>query len=113
MKSGTAVSSSLSIRLNRSGIVGGYRVFRHSPGPCRESIVAGGNRDRIVLFVGAMTQSGMMKGMAEVAEEAAKLEGAVLSITRRGSSAQAMSDFSTAQAGRGRDAEGDPEVSAQ
>jgi hypothetical protein len=61
-----------------------------------------------------MTQSGMMKGMAEVAEEAVKLEGApVLSITRRGSSAQAMSDFSTAQAGRGRDAEGDPEVSAQ
>lgn len=104
-----------------------------------------------------MAQSGMMKGMAEVAEEAAKLDGApVLQITHMGSSAQAISDFSTArggsapagagrpgggspdgdhdqavriflradrpvqvrgpgrfQAGRGRDAEGDPEVTAQ
>jgi hypothetical protein len=47
---------------------------------------------------GAMAQQpGMMKGMAEVAKEAAKLDGVpVLQITRMGSSAQAMADFSTA-----------------
>jgi hypothetical protein len=47
---------------------------------------------------GALAQQpGMMKGMAEVAKEAAKLDGVpVLQITRMGSSAQTMSDFSTA-----------------
>jgi hypothetical protein len=43
------------------------------------------------------SQPGMAKGMAELSKEAAKLDGVpVLQITRMGSSAQAMSDFSTA-----------------
>ncbi|MBI4874772.1 MAG: hypothetical protein HY822_09085 [Acidobacteria bacterium] len=41
------------------------------------------------------SQPGMMKGMAELAKEASKLDGVpVLQITRMGSSAQAMADFS-------------------
>ena len=45
----------------------------------------------------AQSQPGMMKGMAELSKEAAKLDGVpVLQITRMGSSAQAMADFSAA-----------------
>jgi hypothetical protein len=59
---------------------------------------------------GLAAQPGMMKGMAEVAKEAAKLDGVpVLQITRLGSSAQAMADFSAAgQAQAGQQAQAPP-----
>jgi hypothetical protein len=54
------------------------------------------------------SQPGMMKGMAELSREAAKLDGVpVLQITRMGSSAQAMADFSTAGQ---QQAQGQPEM---
>lgn len=48
-------------------------------------------------MMGGMGQPGIAKGMSELAKEASKLDGVpVLQITRMGSSAQGMADFSSA-----------------